>query len=294
MGVATSGALGFAQSSFASTTQSEEVVSNLAGIDGRIAIFFVFAPVLGWVAYNILGPGLSQLEDMQKKNSRRGIAAGLTGLSAASLMAMPEQADAAEQVVGNLAGIDGRIAIFFVFAPVLGWVAYNILGPGLKQLDDMQVKNAKRKGIVGGAIGSALGASLTMQPESADAAEQVVGNLAGIDGRIAIFFVFAPVLGWVAYNILGPGLNQLEDMQKKNAKKRGIVAGLTGLSAASLMAMPEQADAAEQVVGNLAGIDGRIAIFFVFAPVLGWVAYNILGPGLKQLDDMQVKNAKRK
>jgi len=199
-----------------------------------------------------------------------------------------------EEVVSNLAGIDGRIAIFFVFAPVLGWVAYNILGPGLKQLDDMQVKNAKRKGIVGGAIGSALGASLTMQPESADAAEQVVGNLAGIDGRIAIFFVFAPVLGWVAYNILGPGLNQLEDMQKKNAKKRGIVAGLTGLSAASLMAMPEQADAAEQVVGNLAGIDGRIAIFFVFAPVLGWVAYNILGPGLKQLDDMQVKNAKRK
>merc|ERR1711966_548926 len=151
-----------------------------------------------------------------------------------------------EEVVSNLAGIDGRIAIFFVFAPVLGWVAYNILGPGLKQLDDMQVKNAKRKGIVGGAIGSALGASLTMQPESADAAEQVVGNLAGIDGRIAIFFVFAPVLGWVAYNILGPGLNQLEDMQKKNAKKRGIVAGLTGLSAASLMAMPEQADAAEQ------------------------------------------------
>ena len=196
--------------------------------------------------------------------------------------------------MSNLAGIDGRIAIFFVFAPVLGWVAYNILGPGLKQLDDMQVKNAKRKGIVGGAIGSALGASLMMQPESADAAEQVVGNLAGIDGRIAIFFVFAPVLGWVAYNILGPGLNQLEYMQKKNAKKRGIVAGLTGLSAASLMAMPEQADAAEQVVGNLAGIDGRIAIFFVFAPVLGWVAYNILGPGLKQLDDMQVKNAKRK
>ena len=208
VGVATSGALGFAQSSFASTTQSEEVVSNLAGIDGRIAIFFVFAPVLGWVAYNILGPGL-------------------------------------------------------------------------KQLDDMQVKNAKRKGIVGGAIGSALGASLTMQPESADAAEQVVGNLAGIDGRIAIFFVFAPVLGWVAYNILGPGLNQLEDMQKKNAKKRGIVAGLTGLSAASLMAMPEQADAAEQVVGNLAGIDGRIAIFFCVCagPRLGRVQH--LGTGFE-------------
>ena len=216
----TSGALGFAQSSFASTTQSEEVVSNLAGIDGRIAIFFVFAPVLGWVAYNILGPGLKQLDDMQVKNAKkRGIVAGLTGLSAASLMAMPEQADAAEQVVGNLAGIDGRIAIFFVFAPVLGWVAYNILGPGLKQLDDMQVKNAKKRGIVAGLTGLSA-ASLMAMPEQADAAEQVVGNLAGIDGRIAIFFVFAPVLGWVAYNILGPGLKQLDDMQVKNAKRK--------------------------------------------------------------------------
>ena len=83
-------------------------------------------------------------------------------------------------------------------------------------------------------------------------------------------------------------------MQKKNSRRRGIAAGLTGLSAASLMAMPEQADAAEQVVGNLAGIDGRIAIFFVFAPVLGWVAYNILGPGLSQLEDMQKKNSRRR
>jgi len=216
------------------------------------------------------------------------VATSTLGFAQSSFAAQPEE------VVGNLAGIDGRIAIFFVFAPVLGWVAYNILGPGLSQLEDMQKKNSKRRGVVGGAIGSALGASLMMQPESADAAEQVVGNLAGIDGRIAIFFVFAPVLGWVAYNILGPGLSQLEDMQKKNSRRRGIAAGLTGLSAASLMAMPEQADAAEQVVGNLAGIDGRIAIFFVFAPVLGWVAYNILGPGLSQLEDMQKKNSRRR
>ena len=54
--------------------------------------------------------------------------------------------------------------------------------------------------------------------QSADA--QNVADLAGIDGRIAIFFVFAPVLGWVAYNILGPGLRQLEDMQKANAKRK--------------------------------------------------------------------------
>ena len=73
-----------------------------------------------------------------------------------------------------------------------------------------------------------------MQPE-ADAAEQVVGNLAGIDGRIAIFFVFAPgpQVGRVQH--LGPRFpDQLEDMQKKkpSEKKRdrrrfdGVVCGV--------------------------------------------------------------------
>ncbi|ABO98878.1 possible psbY, PSII-Y, photosystem II polypeptide [Ostreococcus lucimarinus CCE9901] len=263
-------------------------VADLAGIDGRIAIFFVFAPVLGWVAYNILGPGLRQFEDMQKAAAKKkGVLAG-AGLSAAALMGMPEASDAAEQL-GELAGIDGRIAIFFVFAPVLGWVAYNILGPGLRQFEDMQKAAAKKKGVLAGAGLSA--AALMGMPEASDAAQEI-GTLAGIDGRIAIFFVFAPVLGWVAYNILGPGLRQFEDMQKAAAKKKGVLAG-AGLSAAALMGMPEASDAAEQL-GELAGIDGRIAIFFVFAPVLGWVAYNILGPGLRQFEDMQKAAAKKK
>ena len=81
-------------------------------------------------------------------------------------------------------------------------------------------------------------------------------------------------------------------MQKAAAKKKGVLAG-AGLSAAALMGMPEASDAAEQL-GELAGIDGRIAIFFVFAPVLGWVAYNILGPGLRQFEDMQKAAAKKK
>ena len=81
-------------------------------------------------------------------------------------------------------------------------------------------------------------------------------------------------------------------MQKANAKRKGVLAG-AGLSAAALLGMPEASDAAEQL-GDLAGLDGRISIFFVFAPVLGWVAYNILGPGLRQFEDMQKANAKRK
>jgi photosystem II PsbY protein len=78
-------------------------------------------------------------------------------------------------------------------------------------------------------------------------------------------------------------------MQKKNAGKRGVLAG-AGLSAAALLGMPESSDAAQEMA-NLAGIDGRISIFFVFAPVLAWVAYNILSPGLRQFEDMQKKNA---
>ena len=87
-------------------------------------------------------------------------------------------------------------------------------------------------------------------------------------------------------------MKQMEDMQKSNAKKKAIVTGL-GLSAASLLGMPEQADAATELM-QTAGLDARIIIFGAFVPVLGWVAYNILGPGMKQMEDMQKSNAKKK
>ena len=54
--------------------------------------------------------------------------------------------------------------------------------------------------------------------QSADV--QNVADLAGIDGRIAIFFVFGPVLGWVAYNILGPGLRQLKTCKRPTRRER--------------------------------------------------------------------------
>ena len=56
---------------------------------------------------------------------------------------MPEQADAATELM-QTAGLDARIIIFGAFVPVLGWVAYNILGPGMKQMEDMQKSNAKK------------------------------------------------------------------------------------------------------------------------------------------------------
>jgi len=277
---------------FADRADAAQEVMQTA-LDGRPLVFLaVFGPVLAWVAYNILGPGMRQLEGMQEKNAKstkkgRAVAALAGGLTASALMGLPEMADASTaQEMANLAGIDGRISIFFVFAPVLAWVAYNILSPGLRQFEDMQKKNAGKRGVLAGAGLSA--AALLGMPESSDAAQEMA-NLAGIDGRISIFFVFAPVLAWVAYNILSPGLRQFEDMQKKNAGKRGVLAG-AGLSAAALLGMPESSDAAQEMA-NLAGIDGRISIFFVFAPVLAWVAYNILSPGLRQFEDMQKKNA---
>ena len=254
-------------------------------LDARIVIFGAFVPVLGWVAYNILGPGLNQLEDMQKAAAKKkGVAAGV-GLSAAALLGMPEQADAATELMQT--ALDARIVIFGAFVPVLGWVAYNILGPGLNQLEDMQKAAAKKKGVAAG-VGLSAAALLGM-PEQADAATELMQT--ALDARIVIFGAFVPVLGWVAYNILGPGLNQLEDMQKAAAKKKGVAAGV-GLSAAALLGMPEQADAATELMQT--ALDARIVIFGAFVPVLGWVAYNILGPGLNQLEDMQKAAAKKK
>ena len=220
-------------------------------------------------------PGLNQFNSMQEKNARgkKGIPLGL-GLSAAALAGMPEEADAATELM-QTAGLDARILIFGAFVPVLGWVAYNILKPGLNQIEDMQKKNAKTRGVAAGVTGLSAAALLGM-PEQADAATELM-QTAGLDARILIFGAFVPVLGWVAYNILKPGLNQIEDMQKKNAKTRGVAAGVTGLSAAALLGMPEQADAATELM-QTAGLDARILIFGAFVPVLGWVAYNILKP----------------
>ena len=219
----------------------------------------------------------------------RAKTAALTLAGALSLGA--QQASASTIEISQVADLDSRALVFLVIlGPALAWVAFNILTPGLNQLNDMQVKNAKgKKGIPLGLGLSA--AALAGMPEQADAATELM-QTAGLDARIIIFGAFVPVLGWVAYNILGPGLNQLEDMQKAAAKKKGVAAGL-GLSAAALLGMPEQADAATELM-QTAGLDARIIIFGAFVPVLGWVAYNILGPGLNQLEDMQKAAAKKK
>ena len=83
----------------------------------------------------------------RRLRQEKGVAAGV-GLSAAALLGMPEQADAATELMQT--ALDARIVIFGAFVPVLGWVVYNILGPGLNQLEDMQKAAAKKKGVAAG------------------------------------------------------------------------------------------------------------------------------------------------
>lgn len=73
------------------------------------------------------------------------------------------------------------------------------------------------------------------------------------------------------------------------AEKKGSVVGpAVGLgTAASLLAAP-RADAASEIA-QLA-IDNRVLLLgTLFIPVLGWVAFNILPPAIRQLQTMAEK-----
>jgi len=109
-------------------------IANIAAGDGRTGLLFLpVAAALGWVAFNIAGPALNQLDKM---NSKKSIAAGL-GL--ATLLAA-QNADAATEAMQLAAG-DGRTGLLFLpVAAALGWVGFNITGPALNQLDKMNNK----------------------------------------------------------------------------------------------------------------------------------------------------------
>jgi len=102
--------------------------------------------------------------------------------------------------------------------------------------------------------------------------------------------LFVPVLGWVAFNALGPGLNQLDAMREKSKNRAAIVAGAAGLAG---LLHAQGVNAAE--IAQIAEGDNRFGIIVsLFVPVLGWVAFNALGPGLNQLDAMREKSKSRK
>ena len=88
----------------------------------------------------------------------------------------------------------------------------------------------KKRSVVGAA---GLGAAaMLMAADSAQAASEVAQVAAG-DNRIAVLgTLLLPVLGWVAFNITQPALNQLARMQEKNSEVRhsgGLVQWASGM-----------------------------------------------------------------
>ena len=75
-------------------------------------------------------------------------------------------------------------------------------------------------------------------------AAQEIADLAARDNRAPLLaLLLTPALGWVAFNILSPALNQLKGMQSANVKRSAAI-GL-GLGAALLSS--QSADAAEEI-----------------------------------------------
>ena len=54
----------------------------------------------------------------------------------------------------------------------------------------------------------------------ADAANQVAEVAAGDNRALILAVVFVPAVGWVAFNILGPALNQLANMGEPKGRRR--------------------------------------------------------------------------
>jgi photosystem II PsbY protein len=130
---------------------------------------------------------------------------------------------------------------------------------------------------------------------NAQAAAELATIAAG-DNRLSVIgLLFLPALGWVAFNILQPALNQLarqneikdeaagSSAPKRTPKKKRGVAGAVGLGAALSMFAAQQADAATEIAQLAAGDNRLSTISLLFVPALAWVGFNMVQPALNQL-----------
>lgn len=137
-------------------------------------------------------------------------AAGTALFAAGSAHADSSLVQAAEAV--NKATNDNRLAmVATMMLPALGWVAYNILEPAMGQYRNMRLKST--------AVGLGLGAAALFSAQQAQAANEIAELAAGDNRLLILGVVFVPALGWVAFNILGPALNQYANMGDANKKK---------------------------------------------------------------------------
>lgn len=146
--------------------------------------------------------------------SLHGSAGTALAASVFSMLATSPSANAAQEIAQLAEGADYRpFILLVVLGPAIGWVAFNILQPALRQFQTML---NKRKGVIG-AIGLGAAASAMGAPTSADAAQEFAQLAEGTDSRpLILLLVLAPALGWVAFNILKPALRQLEQAIAKN------------------------------------------------------------------------------
>lgn len=207
----------------APAASAAQMVAELADDSRPLAVLGFLVPAIGWVLFNIAKPALNQINKMRAAKA----AVGAFGLGAAGLL-MAQDADAA-QLVGDLAADNRPLVLFLPLVAALGWVLFNIAGPALRQISKMAggdilpsitkkgpVKKGTAKGTVKkGLIGAAgLGALAALSPESADAAQEVA-TLAADNRPLVLAFVLLPAVGWVAFQILRPALNQIAKMQQK-------------------------------------------------------------------------------
>jgi len=116
---------------------------------------------------------------------------------------------------------------------------------------------------------------------------QEIATIADSDSRgLVLLGILLPALGWVLFNILQPGLNQLSKMKSI----KGLVIGAAGLGAAasSMMAAAPDAEAAQEIT-QLAADNRPLILLFILLPAIGWVLFNILQPALNQLNKMSGK-----
>lgn len=172
-----------------------------------------------------VGPTQAVAKVSSKDGSSKEESRGLTGIVSAAAVAGTTFAGAdvanAASEMGDVA-VDGRWGLVFaLFVPALAWVIYNIGGAAAAQFNEQLGKGTKRGRGKVAALAAAAG--LSALAGQANAATEV-GNVAFDSRWNFVLAIFVPVLGWVAYNIGGAALNQLNDQLGREPRSRGVKA----------------------------------------------------------------------
>ncbi|CAK9159905.1 unnamed protein product [Ilex paraguariensis] len=117
------------------------------------------------------------------------------------------------------------------------------------------------------------------------AAQQIAEIAEGDSRGLALLLPIIPAIAWVLFNILQPALNQINKMRSSQGVIIGL--GLGGLATLGFMSTPH-ASASEVTMIAEASSDSRgQLLLFVIVPAILWVLYNILQPGLNQINKMK-------